>query len=80
MNMKWAKLCGQLLRQASEEFSNHGCNDWNFPPDWTLEERQEFVKAMHEDNGSPEEYDPEHLHVPDWWVMSFLAGYVEKNS
>jgi hypothetical protein len=75
---KWIKLAADLLEEASDEFSNHGCNDWDFPSDWTKEEQQEFVKAMNEDNGTPEEYDPEHLHVPDWWVMSFLARQIKK--
>lgn len=75
---KWLKLAGELLEQASHEFANHGCNDWNFPNNWTENERKEIVQAMHEDNGNPEEFDPEHLSVPDWWIMAFLAGRLKK--
>lgn len=77
MNEKWLKLAGKLLEKASEEFSNHGCNDWKFPVDWTVEERREIVKKMYEENGDPENYDPKHLHVPDWWIMSFLADQLK---
>lgn len=73
MKPQWMKLAGELLELAKNEFANHGCNDWEFPNYWTIEEKQEFVKAMHDANGTPEEYDPERLRVPDWWVMSFLA-------
>lgn len=73
MNAQWMKLAGELLELASDEFANHGCNDWEFPTHWTLKEKQELVKAMHDANGTPEEYDPKRLQVPDWWVMSFLA-------
>ena len=71
---KWLKLTGELLKVASYEFSDHICNDWNFPEDWSNEEKIEFVKAMYEDNGNPEDFDPNHLHVPDWLVMSFLGS------
>jgi hypothetical protein len=73
MKAKWMKLAGELLKEASNEFTNRGCNDWEFPADWTREDQEEFVKAMHVDNQSLEEFDPKYLHVPDWWVMSFLA-------
>lgn len=78
MKTKWLKLAGQFLRIASNELSNHGCNDWDFPDDWTKEEKQEFVQAMHLDNKSPEEYDPENLNVPDWWVAAFLSNSIKK--
>jgi hypothetical protein len=76
MNEKWLKLAGDLLEKASEEFSNHGCNDWKFPGDWSLEEKRELVKAMHEENRSPGDYNANQLDMPDWWVMSFLGKYL----
>jgi hypothetical protein len=78
MNAKWMRLAGEMLDVAKDEFSNHVCNDWDFPDDWTHEEKVEFVKAMHDDNGSPEEFDPEHLDMPDWWIMAFLAGRLKE--
>lgn len=73
---KWLLIAADFLEQASDEFSNHGCNDWDFPDDWTEKEKQEFVKKMYEDNGDPENYNPNHLDMPNWWVMGFLAGKI----
>lgn len=78
MNAKWMKLAGDLLDKAADEFTNHGCNDWWFPADWTIEDRRELVKAMYEQNGNPEEYDPDQLNVADWWVMQFLASKLKE--
>ena len=75
MDIKQFKLAADLLDIASEEFSNHVCND--IPDEiyrgWTIKERQSFVKEYHEWNGDPKEYDPDHIYLPDWAVMSFLA-------
>lgn len=78
MSPKWLALAAGLLDKAGDHFSNHGCNDWEFPPDWTIEERRELVRAMYKDNGDPENFDPGNLAVPDWWVMRFLAGQMTK--
>ena len=56
---KQLRVAADLLKRASDVFSNHGCNDWNYPEDWTLEDKRKLVQAMHEDNGSPEEYHPD---------------------
>jgi hypothetical protein len=66
-------LAAALLDEASESYSNHGCNDWEFPADWTRAEKVAFVRAWHEWNGDPEEFDEKHLSLPDYAVMSFLA-------
>jgi len=70
---KWFKLAGELLQEFSDQLSNNGCNDWNFPRGWNKSEQQELVKAMNDDNNSPEEYDHKRLDVPDWWVAVFLG-------
>ena len=75
MNDKEKELAAHWLHEASDVFGNHGCNDvpndvWK---DWTLEERQTFVKEYHAWNGDPAEYDPKWLHLPDFAIMSFLA-------
>ena len=75
MNEKEIKLAIEFLHMASDEFGNHGCNDveeklWD---GWTKEERQKFVKEFHENNGDPEEYTPDFLHIPDFAIMDFLA-------
>ena len=73
MNLKERELAAQMLDAASDEYSDHGCNDWNFPSDWTHEERLTFVKDYHDFNGNPGDFLPTHLHLPDFAVMSFLA-------
>lgn len=75
MTRKENKLASYFLELASDEFGNHGCNDvedevWE---NWTLEERQKFIKEYHEWNGDPEEYDENYLHLPDFAIMSFLS-------
>lgn len=71
MNPKWMKLAGTLLGVAADEFSNHGCNDWDFPLDWNAEDRAEFVRSLRVWLGDPDAYNADHL--PDNVVMSFLA-------
>lgn len=73
MNKKWIELAGKLLDEAADKYADHICNDWDFPKDWTVEDKQEIVKAMHVDNGSAVEYNEHELNVPDWWIMAFLA-------
>ncbi len=86
MNPKWLKLAGALLRRACQEFSNHGCNDWLWPDDFTPADRLALVTAMHEANlGKPVarftaleredmEADVRGAHGPaDWWLMAFLG-------
>lgn len=73
MTNKELKLAGELLDKASDVYANYGCNDWEFPPDWTLEERRTFVKEYHDYNGSPDDYDPDDLWLGDFQVMAFLA-------
>jgi len=73
-------LASYFLNLASDEFGNHGCNDveqsvWN---NWTIEERQQFVKEFHEYNGDPEEYDPNFLYLPDFVLMGFLSHKLTK--
>ncbi len=64
-----------MLELASNEFSNHGCNDVedSVYEGWTKEERQQFVKEFHDWNGDPDEYDPNFLHLGDSTIMAFLA-------
>jgi len=75
MTSKEKLLIADLLSMASETYSNHGCND---TPDslfknWTLEERQDLVKEYYDCSRESEEYNPNHLHISDWCLMSFLA-------
>jgi hypothetical protein len=76
------KLAAVMLEMAENEFSNHGCNDvdesvWK---DWSIEERRTFVKEIGEWNGDTEEYDEDHLYLPDWYIMAFLAHKLKEES
>ena len=75
MNTKEKQLAAKMLEMASDEFSNHGCNDIedSVYEGWTLEERQHFVKEFHEWNGDPENFAKDWLHLEDSTIMSFLA-------
>jgi hypothetical protein len=86
MNPKWLKLAGDLLHRAADQMGNAGCNDWQWPADWTREERREFATALVAENvrkapaelGKDELAEVRHLTrgkegPPDWWVARFLA-------
>ena len=70
-----------MLELASNKFGSHCCNDVknSVYKDWTIEERQKFVKEYHDWNGDPEEYDTKFLHLPDFAIMSFLAHKLESD-
>lgn len=80
INPKWLKLAAKLLELAGDEFSNHGCNDWYFPSDWTKNERREFAERIREEIGEPDELEDldDTLDPVDWEVMYFLAKVLKK--
>lgn len=93
MNAKWLTIAASLLRRASEDFANHGCNDWEWPPTWTEEDRRELATAIVSANSgrSPKDFSAEnHENVdclmagefgpPDWLLMKFLAHQLELDS
>lgn len=84
MKQKWLKLAGEMLRDHAENLGNRGCNDWNWPADWTPEERLEFARMMVRDNISfigdtlPAEAEKEATDMvkhgsSDFWVASVLS-------
>ncbi len=65
-----------LLKMASDEFSNHGCNDYYLAKIIAdPEERRALMKQYHEYNGDPEEWRAEsnYDYAPDWLLMIFMA-------
>ncbi len=88
MNSAWLRLAGELLGLASDQFSNHGCNEWEWPADWSAVERRQLAEAIVRDNvrktngeklNTEEAGQVKHMASgkhgpPDWWVMAFLAG------
>ncbi len=79
MTTKEKQLASDMLELASEQFSNHGCND--VEPEiydgWSLEERRQFIKEYREWNGDPND-DTGLMHVPDWAIMKFMAYKLSK--
>ena len=80
-----ARLLVELLELAENEFSNHGCNDFELfkcIPD--LEKRRELIKAYHEWNGDPETFEEDTV-IPksyeyfyDYALMGYLAHKVKE--
>jgi len=74
MNAKEKKIAAEMLDDLGDKLANNGCNDWNFPEDWTMAEKQTFVKEYHEWNGDTEEYDEnEEPYISDFCVANFLS-------
>lgn len=78
------RLAAALLRLASDQFANHGCNDLDLAkivsdPD----ERDQLVAEARKSSGFGEGYlAPTNLGGPDWrladWeAMDFIAGKLE---
>lgn len=74
------QLAAEMLIDYSCNLGKNRCNDWNFPKDWAHREKAEFCIAYHDWNGDPEEFNPEHLRLPDFAVAAFLASMLEVNN
>jgi hypothetical protein len=83
--MSLNKTLARLLRQASNEFANHGCNDFEMPFD---EEHLALWKRLIEDDGDESELQdlPENIeqakkqnsiYIADYRLMSFLSNLLE---
>jgi hypothetical protein len=69
------KLAAHLLRLAADQFSNHGCNDFDLSkliPD--QDERDALVREFEEWSGSPDEYRDQSGSA-DWRMMDYAAMY-----
>ncbi len=75
MNDKEKILAGELLKEAAEKFSTHGCCklDFELIKDWSEEELEELNREMHVWNGSPAEDFEAILFDYDWMLMRFFA-------
>jgi len=77
-----AAIMVKLLEMASDEFSNHSCND--FKLDATPENIQ-FLKDMEEADGEdPEEFelcltdDGKEIYSEDFFLMSYCQALLEE--
>lgn len=80
MNGIYKKLIVSMLEDYSDLLGRKACNNWSFPKDWTHREKAEFCIAYHDWNGDPEEFSPEHLHLPDFAVVDFLVHLLESEN
>jgi hypothetical protein len=80
LNLKEIKLVKQFLEFLSVELSRKSCNDFDFPSNWSEDDVRVFIRQYHqwnENKVSPEDYDPEDLHLPDYCVVSILAEKID---
>jgi hypothetical protein len=76
------RLAAVLLEMARAEFSNHGCNDWEWPDWFPIAERESFVRAMEAWNGTNSSEVEEIVQNTarakygpvDWYLMAYLAN------
>ena len=74
MNSKEKLIAAEMLESLSNKMADSCCNDWNFPINWSEDEKATFVREFHEWNGDPEEFDPGYLVLSDFCVASFLSS------
>lgn len=71
------KLAAALLRMAAEQFSRHGCNDFDLK-DYLSEDAAFALCAKVQAWADPTE-PPEHrTDTMDWLVMEYIAERMEK--
>lgn len=78
INEKEKLIIADMLDQISDKQSNSCCNDWNFPDDWSEEEKYEFIYSFHEWNGDLADWliefrDNGKLYISDFCVSALLA-------
>ena len=73
MTEKEKTLAVGFLKEFGSVLCNRSCNDWDFPADWTHEEKCTFMREFLEWNGTPEDFDEERLWISDACVAQFLA-------
>lgn len=72
MNQYEKRMAAELLERASDEFSNHGCNDLKRPKWFPKEDWESMHKRMYHKNGDPENYHKSEI-LNDYWVMDYLG-------
>ena len=80
MNIKEKSLLVEFIDIASDTMSCNGCNDVDedMYTNWTVGEREKFVKEYHDWNKDSEGFDPKDLYIPDFALISFLGSKLIK--
>lgn len=80
-----AKVFLVMLEQAAQEFSNHGCNDFDVGEMLTLPKRkaEEVAKALRLRMVADEILDPEAAgdqgpYLYDWTILSWLKRKIQR--
>lgn len=64
-------LAARMLEIASDEFSNHGCNDLDDETINLITDESNLCKEIEKWNGD-DGYPPNIKCIPDWMLMRFL--------
>lgn len=75
---KELEIIASLLEGHSDHLSNQCCNDYEWPCNWTDEEKTKFTKEYHDWNGDPEEYTEGDILNSNFSVASFLSSKIEQ--
>jgi hypothetical protein len=72
------RLAAHFLREAADEYSNHGCNDVEYPPWFTKKDRAELVEICNATGDhDPIEASIEPEICTDFVVMLTLAHLLD---
>jgi len=75
------KAAVAVLERAAEEFSNHGCTDFDLCKDagLTKDEALDVMNQLHEWNNAPNEPKPKRgdTATDDWCILWLLAAILE---
>ena len=72
LTAKDMQLAAKFLKEFSARLGNDGCNDWEFPSDWTESETAQFKLDICEWNNGGETVD-DWQSVPNWVAVDILA-------
>ena len=72
---KMKRLAGELLSLAAEQFSHHGCNDFDKPSYFTDAEWLQLERDYEQWNSGGR--DSAHGNMGDWMLMNWLAELFE---
>lgn len=76
---KEMEMAISMLDGYSDYLSVQVCNDYEFPSNWSDEEKTKFTKDYHEWNGDPEEYKYGDILNCDFAAALFLAFKLGNN-
>ena len=77
MNKKEMALAVVMLDHLADMLGDNGCNDFDFPENWSNGEATVFTLEYHQENGDPEEYEIGDILNSDFCVARLLARKLE---